>query len=75
MGDVFCVQDYQGAREAGPITEWDQPMVPLRIEQLVSQSSFDKLCGSKHMRLISFLPHILDDMAAGRKLKYARRIA
>ena len=63
-------EDYQGAREAGPITEWISRKVPLRIEQIVSQSLFDSACGSKQMCLISFLPHILDDMAAGRKIKY-----
>ena len=53
-----------------PALQWVSRKVPLRIEQIVSQTSFDSACGTKHMCLISFLPHILDDMAAGRKTKY-----
>ena len=65
--------DYQGPREADGITDYiakQMENAPLKMEEITDQSVFDEACGTKHMCLLGFLPHILDDNAAGRKQKY-----
>lgn len=64
-------EDYNAGRTASDIVTvgmdlYESVRDPPELRQLVDQETFDEKCGNAQLCIISVLPHILDDQAAGR---------
>merc|ERR1711937_658750 len=64
-------EEYNAGRTASDIiqvglTMYESVRDPPELRQLLDQESFDDKCGNAQLCIISILPHILDDQAAGR---------
>jgi protein disulfide-isomerase A6 len=69
-------KDYNGGRSAAELAAaaaklGEATAPPPSVDQLVSAAQFEEHCTGKRICLVSVLPHILDDGAAGRKARLA----
>merc|ERR1712048_924858 len=69
-------EDYNAGRTASDVinvamTLFESVRDPPELRQLVDQETFDEKCQAAQLCLISVLPHILDDTAAGRNERLA----
>ena len=68
--------DYDGGRTASDIVAWAETKAvvnypPPELKQIIDAEVLKEACTEHSVCVVTFLPHILDDMAVGRNKKLA----